>query len=321
MRDRFPLVSIIIPVYNGANYMCRAIDSALRQTYKNIEIIVVNDGSTDGGETERIARSYGERIRYISKDNGGASTALNTGIKAMRGEYFSWLSHDDEYGPRKIELQIGQVSRYPHEMPIALCGDRQINERSELLRNLSCQKLFPDGELINWKDVLLNLLIRGCFNGCALLIPKKVFEKCGLFNEDLQYSQDYLMWLKIFLAGYPLVYSNEVQVYSRVHDKQGSNTRKDQFYKDSKTISDLLLPEFASISTKNDNFVYSFACYNAKYNNASAVEDCINIGIERKLLSPTHIMRIKVLGVYGTIRPFIRKMYYRLYKCVSINVI
>jgi len=65
-----PLVSIVIPVFNGANYMRQAIDSALAQTYRNTEIIVVNDGSEDNGQTEAIARSYGERIRFISKENG-----------------------------------------------------------------------------------------------------------------------------------------------------------------------------------------------------------------------------------------------------------
>ena len=90
-----PLVSIVIPVYNGSNYVRDAIDSALAQTYKNCEVIVVNDGSQDGGATDEICRSYGERIRYFRKENGGVATAVNLGIEQMRGEYFSWLSHDD----------------------------------------------------------------------------------------------------------------------------------------------------------------------------------------------------------------------------------
>ena len=101
-----PLVSIIIPVYNGSNYLSQAIDSALAQTYKNIEIIVVNDGSKDDGATEKIALSYGDKIRYYAKENGGVSSALNYGIEKMKGEYFSWLSHDDKYTPSKIEDQM-----------------------------------------------------------------------------------------------------------------------------------------------------------------------------------------------------------------------
>ena len=94
-------VSIIIPVYNGENYIREAIDSALSQTYKNIEIIVVNDGSKDN--TDEICKSYGKKIKYIKKENGGVATALNTGIKAAKGQYIAWLSHDDLYKENRIE--------------------------------------------------------------------------------------------------------------------------------------------------------------------------------------------------------------------------
>ena len=77
-------VTIVIPVYNGSNFMKVAIDSAIAQTYDNKEILVINDGSTDNGETEKIALSYGNKIRYIKKENGGVATALNLAIKEMR---------------------------------------------------------------------------------------------------------------------------------------------------------------------------------------------------------------------------------------------
>ena len=99
-----PKVSIVIPVYNGERYVRYAIDSALAQTYDNIEIIVVNDGSTD--KTDEIVKSYGNKVRYIKKKNGGVSSALNMAIEKMKGEYFSWLSHDDTYEPTKIEDEI-----------------------------------------------------------------------------------------------------------------------------------------------------------------------------------------------------------------------
>src|SRR5262245_18482633 len=89
-----PLVSIVIPVYNGANFVADAIESALQQTYSRTEIIVINDGSTDDGATAQVAQIYGSRIRYYEKANGGCGSALNYGIERMRGEYFSWLSHD-----------------------------------------------------------------------------------------------------------------------------------------------------------------------------------------------------------------------------------
>ena len=103
-----PLVSIVIPVFRGEPYLREAIDSCLSQTYPNIEIIVVNDGSDDDGRTDAIARSYGDKIRYYAKENGGVSSALNFGISQMRGEWFSWLSHDDVFLPDKTEKQVSR---------------------------------------------------------------------------------------------------------------------------------------------------------------------------------------------------------------------
>lgn len=90
-----PMISIIIPVYNGSNYLRDAIDSAIAQTYSNKEIIVVNDGSKDYGHTEAICLTYADKIRYFHKENSGVASALNLGIANMRGEYFTWLAHDD----------------------------------------------------------------------------------------------------------------------------------------------------------------------------------------------------------------------------------
>jgi len=101
-----PLVSIVIPVYNGSNFLKEAIQSALSQTYNNIEIIVVNDGSNDNNKTEQIALSFKNKIRYLKKNNGGVSSALNLGIRKMNGDFFSWLSHDDLYEKDKIQNQI-----------------------------------------------------------------------------------------------------------------------------------------------------------------------------------------------------------------------
>ena len=129
MKEFSPLVSIVIPVYTGANYVAEAIDSALNQTYKNIEIIVVNDGSTDN--TEKIVKSYGDKVRYFCKENGGTSTALNVGIKNMKGEYFSWLSHDDMYYPKKIFYQIEELKKLENKDTIIMTDLDGINENYE----------------------------------------------------------------------------------------------------------------------------------------------------------------------------------------------
>ena len=148
-----PLVSIIIPVYNGSNYMREAIDSALAQTYENIEILVVNDGSSDRGRTEAIAKEYGDKIRYIYKENGGVSSALNVGIRHMRGEYFSWLSHDDVYTPDKIEKQVEALSRLPDKSTLICCDYAHIDKDSMPISGISHTHAREAG-MLSWEKML-----------------------------------------------------------------------------------------------------------------------------------------------------------------------
>jgi glycosyltransferase involved in cell wall biosynthesis len=212
-KDFNPLVSIIIPVYNGSNYMREAIDSALAQTYKNIEIILVNDGSTDN--TDEIAGSYGDKIRYFKKENGGVSSALNLAIREMRGEYFSWLSHDDVYYPDKIEKQINFLSKLPNKN-IALYSDYVfIDEESITIR-----KVVLDHQMLEKK--IEYALLRGAINGCTLLIPKKAFDKYGYFDENLKCTQDYAKWFEM-MGSYDFVHMTEVLVKYRLHNEQDTN--------------------------------------------------------------------------------------------------
>lgn len=208
-------VSIIIPVYNGANYMREAIDSALAQTYKNLEVIVVNDGSNDKGQTSEIAKSYGDKIIYIEKENGGVSTALNIGIKKSTGDYISWLSHDDLYYPEKIEKQIAELEKYDDHTIIYSDYD------------------FIDGNGVKYDTVYLDhetlikkpdyAIFRGAISGTTLLIPKKAFDEYGLFDEKLRCVQDYLKWYEM-LDSYKFVHLAAVLGAARVHDRQVTNT-------------------------------------------------------------------------------------------------
>ena len=109
----FPLVSIVIPVYNGALYIRDAIESALGQTYKNIEIIVVDDGSTDNLEETLAPYVKQKKVRYFHRENKGLSAARNTGIKESRGEYVALLDADDIFLPQKIGTQIECLKKHP----------------------------------------------------------------------------------------------------------------------------------------------------------------------------------------------------------------
>ena len=213
-----PKVSIIIPVYNGSNYLKEAIDSAINQTYKNIEIIVVNDGSDDDGKSEMIALSYGNKIKYFSKENGGVSTALNLGIENMTGDYFSWLSHDDIYFPQKIEIQINYLK-----------NNYLLNEKTILYSN--CKVIDKNGKAISctkfensrYSSHSEYALLHGLIAGITLLIPYKAFEDYGLFSVEYRCIQDYLLFFD-FLKTYKYVFTKDVLAASRSHEKQVTNT-------------------------------------------------------------------------------------------------
>lgn len=249
-----PLVSIIIPAYNASNYLDEAIQSALRQTYAYVEIIVVNDGSEDYGATEGIALSYGSRIRYFRKENGGVASALNYGIFKMQGEYFSWLSHDDLYLPDKIEKQIQRLRECDDCTRIVFArSDFKIENRPEILSNTDMIS-YPAEKMENGIfPVLCNMV-----NGCTVLIHKSHFERTGLFDESLKTTQDYDMWLRMFL-GQKSCYIPEALVLQRLHPNQGSRTIQ-EFQGDCealyKKMLDILIHESRNINSEEK---YSFA--------------------------------------------------------------
>ncbi len=229
--NKNPLVSIVIPVYNGENYLAEAIDSALAQTYKNIEIIVVNDGSRDAGATDRVALSYGNKIRYIYQKNGGVSSALNTGIREMKGEYFSWLSHDDLYRPDKIEKQV-ELIQYKDD--IILCSGSLMDENRN---QIPCHVKTLNGRFSNLK--VFNAFIHGYnLNGLGFLIPKHIFEEVGLFDESMRYLQDLDMWLRILMSDkYTIVCQKDLLVITRIHKGQQTNTISDIFDVDRRKLA------------------------------------------------------------------------------------
>ncbi|SBW10936.1 Glycosyltransferase [uncultured delta proteobacterium] len=215
MTGFHPLVSIIIPVYKGADYMREAIDSALAQTYDNCEVIVVNDGSPDNGETERIALSYGDRIRYFAKENGGVATALNLGIREMRGEYFSWLSHDDLYLPEKVAMQVEALRRLP-DRRVILYSDFYYMDAQGVVTGEYC---FPD---IEPGAMFCHLYENSSLHGCSLLIPRCAFDRVGFFPEHLKTTQDYELWFAMARV-YSFVRIPHRLIQFRLHEAQGTN--------------------------------------------------------------------------------------------------
>jgi glycosyltransferase involved in cell wall biosynthesis len=212
--DRPPRVSIVIPVFNGANYLRTAIDSALAQTHPDVEVIVVNDGSTDGGATDAIARRYGDRIRYLVKANGGVATALNLGIQEMTGEYFSWLSHDDVYLPEKVAAQVARV--VPGAPPSVLFGDYAFIDAAG--KQIGVKRFHGRVDAMRYE-----LVVGDPVNGCTVLVPRRCLESVGPFDSGLRTIQDYDMWFRL-AARFPFVHQPGIHLLSRIHPLQGTRT-------------------------------------------------------------------------------------------------
>ena len=217
-----PLVSVVIPVYNGANFLAKAIDSALEQTYENIEIIVINDGSSDDGASQAIIETYHPKIRSFSKPNGGVASALNLGILDASGEFVSWLSHDDEYLPGKIQSQIDVLAKRSMKS-VVYSGYHLINPKSRIIGTINPAELMAPEKL----DDSLYPLMRMLIHGCSLLIPREAFFNIGMFDESLVHTQDYTLWFEIFRA-YGLVFDPNILTLSRVHKNQSSKTVQGQ---------------------------------------------------------------------------------------------
>jgi glycosyltransferase involved in cell wall biosynthesis len=219
-----PLVSIIIPVYNGADYLGQAIESALKQTYQKTEILVINDGSIDQGETEKVALSYGNKIRYYYKTNGGAASALNFGISRMKGEYLSWLSHDDKYLEYKIEKQISFIEQNALQNSIVYSNFELIDKDSKHISTIKLKSIKPE----NFRVYITQ---ENSLNGCTFLIPYECLKETGSFNESLNTTQDYDMWFRM-ADKCRFIHQNEVLFQSRTHDNQGTKTMKQIAYQE-----------------------------------------------------------------------------------------
>ena len=189
-KDKNPTVSVIIPTYNRAHLIGRAIRSVLNQTYQDFEIIVVDDGSTDN--TEEVVKGFNDgRIRYIRHDeNRGGAAARNTGIRAAKGEYIAFQDDDDEWLPGKLEKQIKALEGAPPEVGVVYTDFRRFDERST-------NELKPTKVMQVSGDIHGDLLEDNFIGTPTVLVRRGCFDKVGMFDEELPRFQDWELWIRI----------------------------------------------------------------------------------------------------------------------------
>jgi glycosyltransferase involved in cell wall biosynthesis len=193
------LVSVVIPAFNRQAYIRQAVESVLAQTYRNLEVIVVDDGSTDGTrEIVQSLRSTDGRVRYIWQENSERAVARNTGIKNARGDYIAFLDSDDLWLPRKLELQLEVLAAH-RSMVMAVSWFEMVDDSGATMQN--CET--PTVEETARPDFHCLLAQANRIGSPCPLVRREVFDKAGMFTLDstLICFEDWEMWTRAACFG------------------------------------------------------------------------------------------------------------------------
>lgn len=207
-----PKVSVVIPTYNHVQYLRYALDSVINQSYPNLEVLVIDDGSTDG--TAELVKGYGLKANYFYKQNGGTPSALNLGLSQATGKYICWLSADDAFLEDKVSKQVTLMESdpslgfsYTSFVVIDSNGKEQYDVISPYYSN---------------KQEMVTKLLGGCFiNGSSVMMRSSALQHIGNFDESLPQAHDYDLWFR-FLRYYACGFLEDRLLAYRWHGKNMS---------------------------------------------------------------------------------------------------
>ena len=179
-----PLVSVLMSVYNGQDFIAKAIDSILCQTFTDFEFLIINDGSTD--LTDSIVKSYQDpRIYYLKKNNTGLTSSLNYGIKLSKGKFIARMDSDDFSYPKRLELQV-QVIRQNPKIGLVASRARLFDNGHESITPFYTEEQIM--QMIKFQNPIVH---------SSVMISKELFKSVGLYNEIYQTTQDYDAWIRL----------------------------------------------------------------------------------------------------------------------------
>ncbi len=245
---RKTLVSVVIPVFNGASFLAEAIDSALEQSYDNIEVLVIDDGSTDN--TSEVCERYSDKIRYYRKENGGQASARNFGIERSEGNFIAFLDSDDIWDSEKIEKQILKMQSnkcmWSYTDAMAFTGNKSLYKFSTTSRQFE-------------GNILINLFLKNFIVASSVIVHRSILNKIGVFA--LIKREDWDLWLRI-AETYEVALVKEELVRYRIHQKSSLRTTGINQKLDSKLfIINKAFDKNAQISEDQ----YKRACSNAYF--------------------------------------------------------
>jgi glycosyltransferase involved in cell wall biosynthesis len=219
-----------MPAYNCAEFIGEAIESALRQTYPHVEIIVVDDGSTD--ETIEIVKRYRD-VKLFQQNNQGSAVARNLGIKNSKGSYIAFLDSDDVWWPKKLEFQLRAMTEsgygmsysrfiWWHPAPNGSYSSPEDEFSLEINKNISCAQIHTGW---TYADLLLDCIVWTS----TVVIEKALLFESGLFNSDFRKGQDYELWLRLSRIS-PMVAVEQPTALYRIHKQSITHRISDRCF-------------------------------------------------------------------------------------------
>lgn len=231
MRIAPPAVSVVIPSYNCEKYIAETISSVLAQTYGDLEVLVVDDGSTDN--TRGIVSAFGSPVRLITQSNSGVCVARNRGAKEAKGEFICFMDHDDYWFSDKLALQIDAMSSHP-ECGVVFASFILWNQDatgSFPASNSFDLSQYPEGEDPEYSGWIYHQFLLDCWMlTSTAMFRREVFERCGTFDETLPYSEDWDLWLRISRE-YQFIKLKRPNTLYRQHHRQGNRVVRDVDYR------------------------------------------------------------------------------------------
>jgi glycosyltransferase involved in cell wall biosynthesis len=253
------LVTAVIATYNYGHFVTQAVESVLAQTYSNVEIIVVDDGSTD--DTRERLEPYADRLRYLYQENQSVAAARNTGIRAARGSLIAFLDADDLWHPHKLELQMRYLAAHP---AVGLVAVDRLGENAAGWPSLNGYAR-PEARPLTAEE----LIIKPHFAPSGVLVRKECFTTAGFFDTSLRNAEDYDMWIRI-AASFPVVKLEAPLWWYRVHGANKSHVPARQEAAGLRVLG----KTFAPTSPLSKRYLlkrkaYSYAAYAAAQNFSS----------------------------------------------------
>jgi len=212
-----PTVSVVIPVYNSSRYISQALDSVKAQTFKGYEVIVVNDGSDDGDDLERILQSHPLPIVYLAQENKGVSAARNAAIRIAKGEFYAQLDADDQWTPDYLEVQIQILTGNPD---VALVYPNATIIGDDVEAEVEFMKLSPSVGEANFTT----LVTQQCVVMTCVTARMSAIRDAGMFDEELRSCEDFDLWLRVAKKG-RIAYHRQVLALYRRHAGSLSSDR------------------------------------------------------------------------------------------------